>query len=233
METHQIRILWEVGSWAGCVLVSSWIPNAWEIFAARPWPSLCKIRKFSPISWFEHESQKKVSSLPRPRPWFRPRFSDLSLHLQLWRTPTTSGAQNKSSCIVLCKNIVTNKKFNTCKAYKIIVVLTNSNNIFKNKILHTPSKYVASYCKAFGKLFWYTVQYMHYRIHSRTYVRAENKRVSISQTDELLGSKRYCNVVFDSPILSENEIKLTWDHWCRNSLGFDISTLRHSGNRGR
>jgi hypothetical protein len=40
-------------------------------------------------------------------------------------------------------------------------------------------------------------------LHNRTYVRAENKRVSISQTDELLGSKRYCNVVFDSPILSK------------------------------
>jgi hypothetical protein len=61
---------------------SSWIANAWEIFAARPRPSLCKIRKFSSISRFEHESQKKITSMPRPRPRFRPRFSDLSFHLQ-------------------------------------------------------------------------------------------------------------------------------------------------------
>ncbi len=61
---------------------SSWIANAWEIFAARPRPSLCEIRKFSSISRFEHDSQKKVTSMPRPRPWFRPRFSDLSFHLQ-------------------------------------------------------------------------------------------------------------------------------------------------------
>ncbi len=55
--------------------------NAWEIF--KPRPRLYEIRKFSSISRFEHESQKKVSSLPRPRPRFRPRFSDLSFHLQL------------------------------------------------------------------------------------------------------------------------------------------------------
>jgi hypothetical protein len=47
-----------------------------------------------------------------------------------------------------------------------------------------------------------------YRVlHSHTYVRAQNEGISISQTDELLGSKRNCNVVFDSPILSRNEIK--------------------------
>jgi hypothetical protein len=63
---------------------SSWIANAWEIFAARPRPSLCEIQKFSSISRFEHESQKKASSMPRPRPRIRPRFSDLSFHQQPW-----------------------------------------------------------------------------------------------------------------------------------------------------
>jgi hypothetical protein len=43
---------------------------------------LCEIRTFSSISRFEHESQKKIASLPRPRPRFRPRFSDLSFHSQ-------------------------------------------------------------------------------------------------------------------------------------------------------
>ena len=62
----------------------SWIANAWEIFAARPRPRLCKIRKFSSISRFEHESQKKVASLPSLGLDSRPRFSDLSFHSQPW-----------------------------------------------------------------------------------------------------------------------------------------------------
>jgi hypothetical protein len=63
---------------------TSWIANAWEIFAARPRPRLCEIWKFSSISRFEHESQKKVASLPSLGLDSRPRFSDLSFHSQPW-----------------------------------------------------------------------------------------------------------------------------------------------------
>ncbi len=43
---------------------------------------MCEIRKFSSISRFEHESQKKVSSLPSLGLDSGPRFSDLSFHSQ-------------------------------------------------------------------------------------------------------------------------------------------------------
>jgi hypothetical protein len=43
---------------------------------------LCEIRKFSSISRFEHESQKKVASLPSLGLDSGPRFSDLSFHSQ-------------------------------------------------------------------------------------------------------------------------------------------------------
>ncbi len=63
---------------------TSWIANAWKIFAARPRPRLCEIRKFSSISRFEHESPKKVASLLslglNSGPW----FNDLSFHQQPW-----------------------------------------------------------------------------------------------------------------------------------------------------
>jgi hypothetical protein len=45
---------------------------------------LCEIRKFSSISRFEHESQKKVLSLPSLGLDSGPRFSDLSFHSQPW-----------------------------------------------------------------------------------------------------------------------------------------------------
>ncbi len=78
----------------GSIAIEQLDRERFKNFSARPRPSLCEIRKFSSISRFEHESQKKVSSMPRPRPRFRPRFSDLSFHLQpcsvysvLWPCP--------------------------------------------------------------------------------------------------------------------------------------------------
>ncbi len=63
---------------------SSWIANALENFAARPWPSLCEIWKASSLSLSLMLSEKKGTPSQRPRPRFRPRFSDLSFHLQPW-----------------------------------------------------------------------------------------------------------------------------------------------------
>ncbi len=71
----------------------SWIANAWEIFAARPRPRLCEIRKFTSISRFEHESQKKVASLPILGLDSRPRFSDLSFHSQPWSQLTSHNSK--------------------------------------------------------------------------------------------------------------------------------------------
>ncbi len=45
---------------------------------------MCEIRKLSSISRFEHESQKKVASLPILALDSRSRFSDLAFHSQLW-----------------------------------------------------------------------------------------------------------------------------------------------------
>ncbi len=63
---------------------SIWIAIALEIFAARPCPSLCEIRKATSISSFEHVSEKKGTPSPRPRQQSRPRFSDPSFLQQLW-----------------------------------------------------------------------------------------------------------------------------------------------------
>jgi hypothetical protein len=54
------------------------------MFAARLRPRLCEIRKLSSISRFEHESQKKVASLPILGLDSRSRISDLSFHSQPW-----------------------------------------------------------------------------------------------------------------------------------------------------
>jgi hypothetical protein len=62
-----------------------------ENCSARSMPSLCEIRKFSSISRFEHESQKKGASMPMPRPRFMPRFIDLSFHQQPCCRPYTAG----------------------------------------------------------------------------------------------------------------------------------------------
>ena len=67
---------------------SSWIANALENFAARPSPSLCKIRKAASISSFEHESEKKGPPSPRPRQRSRPRLSDRSILQQPWFSMT-------------------------------------------------------------------------------------------------------------------------------------------------
>ncbi len=77
----------------------SWIANAWEIFAARPRPRLCEIRKFSSISRFEHESQKKVASLPSLGLDSGPRFSDLSFHSQPWAKPYYSTTVYKTQSL--------------------------------------------------------------------------------------------------------------------------------------
>ena len=52
---------------------------------------MCEIRKFSSISRFEHESQKKVASLPSLGLDSRSRFSDLSFHSQLCFQVTEPG----------------------------------------------------------------------------------------------------------------------------------------------
>jgi hypothetical protein len=57
---------------------------------------VCKIRKFSSISRFEHESPKKVASLPSLGLDSRPRFSDLSFHSQLCLSHVIAAATGKN-----------------------------------------------------------------------------------------------------------------------------------------
>ncbi len=126
-----------------------WIANAWEIFAARPRPRLCEIRKFSSISRFEHEAQKKVTSLPRPRPRFRPRFSDLSFHSQPWTKLTVHffwlfdyRFRYFSSAIVLhaictCSNAIVLEKngTDTHPSYLLVHILKENVGSFAEQLM--------------------------------------------------------------------------------------------------
>jgi hypothetical protein len=148
METPQIRILWGVGSWAGCVLASKAIELDRErLRNLRGETEIEFVRNSKVLVDFKVRTwiPKKASSMPRPRPQFRPRFSDLSFHSQpyLRLRPTSSqlllfghffvGFQRFSRN--LKEESLTNPKlFKELKSDKCIVNLLYNNNKIKSNV---------------------------------------------------------------------------------------------------
>ena len=81
METHQIRILWGVGSWAGCVLAST----ANEA-GSRTLEKSSRRDRDRDCAKFESSRRFRGSNMkPKKKSRHcRPRFSDLSFHAQPW-----------------------------------------------------------------------------------------------------------------------------------------------------